>query len=175
MQTRVLEGVAHDFFATRTTDELQTLHHIVRLAVFDAGVEVFFIFTDDHHIHGGVLGLHKGVVGNAGAHIGIESKSRACGDIEAFVASALWRGNGCFKEHLGTAERFPGAGFDASFDPSKIDLFAYFDLFDCYASSRLFDDMQGSIHDFWPDTISTGNCNRCVLCHMTVFPIAKQM
>src|SRR2546421_2816069 len=153
----ILKGVAHDLLAAGTADEFEALHHIVRLAVFDARVQVLFIFTDDHHIHFGVLGLYKGVVGYAGAHIGVQPEGCARGDVEAFVASALWRGNGGLEKYLSAAQRFPGAGFDASVDAAQIDLLANLDLFDLDACSRLFDDMQRGVHNFWSDAVSSGD------------------
>ena len=100
----------------------------MRLTVFDAGIEVFFIFADDNHIHIWVLGIDKGIIGDAWTHIRVESKGCACRDVEAFVAAALGGSDGCFEKYFGAAEQFPRAGFDAGVDTAQVDFLAYFDV-----------------------------------------------
>ncbi len=53
----ILEGVANDLFAAGAADQLEALHHIVCLAILDAGIKVFFVLTHDHHVHIWVLGV----------------------------------------------------------------------------------------------------------------------
>jgi hypothetical protein len=68
----VLEGVAHDLFGAGARDELKALVDLIGLAVLDTGVEVLFVFADDHHVHHGVLGRDKGAIRAAGADVGVE-------------------------------------------------------------------------------------------------------
>ena len=144
------------------------------LAIFDASIEVLFVLTDDHYIHIGVFGINKRVVGHARADIGVQPKSCACGDIEALVASTLWRSDRCLEKNLGTPQRFPCAGLDTRVNAAQINLLAYLDLFDCNTRSRLFNNMQRSIHNFRANTIPTSNRNWCIFCHRTIFPASKQ-
>ena len=167
----ILEGVTDDLFAARSANELEALDHIVGLAIFYACVEVLFILTNDNHVHIWVQGFDKGVIGNAGTYIRIESKHRAGRDVEAFVTSALRRGNRSFKKYSRAAERFPGAGFDSRADTTEVNFLAYFDWLDFNASACRFDDVEGGFHDFWSNAISISNCNGCFPGHMTIFPL----
>ena len=137
----------------------------MRLTILNAGIQILFIFADDNHIHIGVLGSDKGVVGNAGTDICIESKCCARGDIEALVTTTLWCRNWGLEEYSGTTQRLPGAGFDTRANAAQVDLFADLNLLDVNARARFLDDVQGSCHNFWAYAIPVSNCNWCVLCH----------
>src|SRR3989440_5088930 len=167
----ILEGVTDNLFAARSANELEALDHIVGLAIFYACVEVLFILTNDNHVHIWVQGFDKGVIGNAGTYIRIESKHRTGRDVEAFVTSALRRGNRSFKKYSGAAERFPGAGFDSRADTTEVNFLAYFDWLDFNASACRFDDVEGGFHNFWSNAISISNCNGYFPGHMTIFPL----
>ena len=75
----VFESIANDFFAAWARDDFEGVAGFGALAVFDACVEIFFIFADDDHVHFGVFGFDKGVVGDAGAHVGIEAQGGSYG------------------------------------------------------------------------------------------------
>ncbi len=100
----ILEGIMDNLFATGTTDQLEALHHVMGLAILDASIEILFVLADDDHIHLGMLGVDKRVIGNGWAYVGIETKHGARRDVETFVASALWRGDGSLKKHFGALE-----------------------------------------------------------------------
>ena len=84
-----------------------------RQLVFDAGVEVLFVFAHDHHVHVGMLGVDEGVVGDARPHVGVLAQRLAGGDVQALEAAALRRGDGGLEKDLGAQQRFPGTRFDA--------------------------------------------------------------
>ena len=104
---RVFERVADDFFGARPRDELQRQHLVGRGLVLDAGVQILFVFADDHHVHHRVLGADEGIIRHARADVGVEAQHLARGHVEALVAAALRRGDGRLQEHLGAAQGLP--------------------------------------------------------------------
>ena len=42
--------------------------------MFNTGIQIFLIFTNNYHIHNGVLGGNKGVVRLAGTDIGVQAQ-----------------------------------------------------------------------------------------------------
>ena len=53
--TGVGKGVARDALATGAGDQFEALRHFRRLLVFDAGVEIFFVFADDGEVDLGAI------------------------------------------------------------------------------------------------------------------------
>lgn len=69
----ILKGVTDDAFAARAGNEFEALNDVGCLLVFNACVEVFFIFADDDDVHAGLFGFNKGGVGDGGADVGVEA------------------------------------------------------------------------------------------------------
>ena len=77
-----------------------------------------------------MLGVDVGVVGHAGADVGVEAQRLARRDVQALEAAALRRGDRRLEKDLGAPQRFPRAGLDADADAALVDLLADFDGFD---------------------------------------------
>src|SRR6266568_1723989 len=165
MAPGILKGIADDLLAAGAADQLEALHHVVGLAILDAGIEVFFVLTDDDHVHVRMFRIDKRVIGYARTHIGIETKHGARCDVEALIAATLGCSDGCFEKYPGAAQRFPCARLDTCVVAAQIDLLANFDLFNLYTRPCLLDDVEGSIHDFWANAITVSHCYRRILCH----------
>src|SRR5260370_24529404 len=90
--------------------QFQTLRHLVRLAILDAGVKVLFVLADDDHVHAGMLCLDKRMIGNARPHVRVQAERLAHCDVQTLETAALWRGDWRLQKNLGVAERFPSAG-----------------------------------------------------------------
>ncbi len=56
----IFERIADDLFGSWASDHLQGVVDVVGLSVFDAGIEIFFVFPDDDDIHAGCLARSKG-------------------------------------------------------------------------------------------------------------------
>jgi len=154
MGAGVLEGIAHDLFATGPRDELEALKHLVSLAVLDACVQVFLVFTDDHQVHGRVQGFDVRVVAHAGADVGVQAQGFADGDVQAFVTTTLRGGDGCFQKHLGAPQAVPACWCNASGVARQVNLFADLDGFGCDARASRCQYLQGRIHDFGADAVT---------------------
>src|SRR6266699_2839011 len=140
------------------------------LAILDAGIKVFLVLTNDDDIHVRMLGIDKRIVGNTGSYIGIESQHDAGGDVEALVPATLWSGDGSFQKYPGAPQRFPSAWLNTGADATQIDFLAHFDGLNFDASPRCLYDMQGRLHDFWPDAISVCNGYGGVFYHENISP-----
>src|SRR5262249_24927583 len=100
----ILKGIVDDLFAPRTTDEFETLHHVIGLAVLNARVQVLFVFANDNHIHCWTFRINKWKIGNTGPDVGIESKGGAYCDVETFVSTALRCSNGGLEKDFGASQ-----------------------------------------------------------------------
>ena len=169
MAARVLEGVADDFLAARAGDQLDARGDFGRELVLDAGVEVLFVFADDHHIHAGVLGVDEGVIGHAGPHVGILPERLAGGDVEALEAAALRGGDGSFEEDFGSQERVPGTRFDSGAIAAQINLFANLDGLDLESRAGRFQDLEGGVHDLRAYAVAMGDSDRCFGGHISEY------
>ena len=158
----VFKGVAHDLFRTRTRNQLEALHHLLGLAVLDAGIKIFFVLSNNHHIHYRVLRFHEGVIGHAGPNVGIKAERLAHGDVQALVAATLRRGNRRFKENFCAAQRVPGAWLYPGAVPGQINFLADFYCFNLEVSAGCFENVESCRHDLRPDAIAMcdGNGNR---------------
>ena len=164
--TRVLEGVAHDFFAAGAGDELEALEHLVGLAVLDARVEVFLVLPHDHQVHLGVQRLHVGRVAHAGAHVGVEAQRLSDGDVQALEAATLGRGDGGLEEHLGAAQAFPRVGSNARAVARKVLLLANVYEFGRQRCASGLEHAQRRFHDFGADAVAHGYGDGYCLCHV---------
>ena len=151
---RVFEGVADDLFGAGAGDELEALHHVGAELILDAGVEILFVLAHDDDVHAGMLGVDERVIGDAGAHVGVEAERFAGGDVEALETAALRRGDGRFQENLGAAQGVPGAGLDAGGVAAQVDLLADLDGFDVKARAGGLQNVQGGGHDFGADAVA---------------------
>src|SRR5260370_10492520 len=165
MAPGILKGIADDLLAAGAADQLEALHHVVGLAILDAGIEILFVLTDDDHVHVRMFRIDKRVIGYTGTHVGIEAKHGARCDVEAFIAAPLGCSDGCFEKYPGAAQRFPCARLDTCVVAAQIDLLANFDLFNLYTRPCPLDDVEGTIHDFWAHAITVSPCYRRILCH----------
>ena len=104
MTTGIFKCVANNFFRAGPRYQFQTLHHLIRLAIFDARVEVLFILADNDHIHVGMFCLDEWVIRNTGAHVRIQAQRLAYGHIQALVATALRGGDRRLEKDLGVAQ-----------------------------------------------------------------------
>ena len=68
---RILKGVANNLFATGPRDQFETLHHLIGLLVLNTGVQVFFVFADNHQVHDRMGGAHHRMQAKAWPNIGI--------------------------------------------------------------------------------------------------------
>ena len=160
VEARVLKGVAHNFLATGTRNEFEALHHLIGLLVLDAGIEVLFVFADDHHVHGGVLGGHKRVVAAAWTYVGKQTEGLAHGHVQALVPAPLRSGDGRLEQHFIAADGVPGFGANAAAVACEVHLLANGNAFKFQRSARGLQDAQGSIHDFWTDAVAVRDCDR---------------
>src|ERR1017187_10570032 len=151
---RVFEGVTGDALGARPGDDLQALHDGVAELVLHAGVTILFVLAHDDDVHVGVLGFDEGVIGDAGADVGIESEHLARGDIEALEAATLRGGDGGFVEDLGAAQRFPGAGLDAGGVSLEVDFLPNFHDFRFDARAGRLDDVERGSHDLGADSVA---------------------
>src|SRR2546425_876618 len=118
-----------------------------------------------------MLGFDKWVIGNAGTHIRVHSKSCACRYVQALITATLWSGDRCFEEYLGAAKRLPGTWFDTCTDSTQVDLLTNFDLHNIYTRACCLNDAKGGIHDFWSNAIPVSYCNGCICCHENSLPV----
>src|SRR5260370_25139021 len=165
MAPGILKGIADDVVAAGAADELEALHHVVGLAILDAGIEIFFVLTDDDHVHVRMFRIDKRVIGYAGTHVGIEAQHGARCDVEALIAAPLGCSDGCFEKYPGAAQRFPCARLDTCVVAAQIDLLANFDLFNLSKCPCSLHDVEVRIPDFWANPIPVSQCFRCILCH----------
>ncbi len=157
VQARVLKSVADDLFAAGRCHELERLVDLLRLAVFDASVQVFFVLAHDHHFHQRVLGVDGGVVAGAGAHVGKQAQRFANGHVQAFVAAALGGGDGGFVKYLVIVQDFPRFFVNAAGFAAQVDLFANFDGVNFQFCAGLQQNAQAGFHDFGANAVTIGN------------------
>ena len=153
----VLEGVADDFLAAGTGDDLEGDDLVGCGLILDTRVEILFVFADDDDVHAGMLGADERVIRHARPDVGVEAEHLARGDVEALVAAALRGGDGSFQEHLGAAQRIPGAGRDAGGVAGEVNLLADFDGVDFKGCAGLLEDVQRGGHDFGADAVAMGD------------------
>ena len=109
----ILKGITNDLFGARARDQLQALHHIDGLAVFDTCVQIFFIFANDNHIHFGMLGANVGIVTQARTNVGIQPKCLSRGYVQRLKATPLRSRDRCLKKDFRLAQTLKGARFDS--------------------------------------------------------------
>src|SRR5205085_2000633 len=131
---------------TEPADQFQALRDVVGLAVLDAGVEVFFVLADDHHVHAGMPGVDERVVGDARPHIGVQAQHLTGGHIQALEASPLRRGDGGLEKDSGAAQRFPRAGLDTGGVSTPVHFLADLDGFGVDAGAGRLEDAPGRLH-----------------------------
>src|SRR5579859_617299 len=165
MAPGILEGITHDPLGTRTADQLQAFRHILRLAILNSSVGILFVLTNNYHVHSRVLGVDEGIIGDTWSYIGVEAKGDTGGNVEALVAATLRRRDRRFEKYFGAAQRFPGAGLHARANATQIDLLSNFNRLNLKWRACCLDNMEGSIHNFWTDTISVCNRYRYIFCH----------
>ncbi len=156
----VFKCVADDSSGAGFGNEFEALNDILGLAVFDSSVEVFFVFANDDDVHAIWAAGEGGVVGDAGANIGEESKGFADRYVEGFESPALGGGNGGFEKDFGSAEGFPGFFGDSGGVSGEVDGFSDFDFFCFDGSFGGMENAQGCGHDFWADSVSVGDGDR---------------
>ena len=157
--TSVLEGVADDFFGSWSGDEFQALHHVEGLAVFDARIEIFFVFANDDHVHFWVFGPNERIVAQAWTDVGIQAEGFSGRHVEGLEPTPLGCGDRCFEEHSGGSEVFKSAGFDPCHVPFEVLLFPDLDDVFFEPCASLFDDVKSGFHDFGADTVTVGDCD----------------
>ena len=173
---RVFEGVANDALAAGAGDELEGLHDVGGLAVFDPGVEVFFVLADQHHVHVGVvLGLDVGMERGGGAHVGEEAERDARGDVEALEAAALRRGDGRLEEDSGASDRFPRGVIDAGGDAAAVDLLTDLDDFRLDARPGSLEHVHDRRHDLGADAVAIGHGDRGLIGHTRTPLVARDI
>ena len=153
--TGEFEGEADDFFTALAGHEFEALGDAGGLHVFDAGVKVFDIFTDDDEIDA-MAAKGGGYAGEfaSGADIRIEFEHHAEGDIGALFAVADGGGEGAFE---GKAISFYGFdGFPG--DTGGVAGLKYFFSGKATLPSDIdaggFDDADGCFGDFGADAIA---------------------
>ena len=92
---RVLKGITHNLLAAWTTNQFQTLHHIMSLPVLDARVGVLLILPNNHYVHSRVLRPNVRRVSNTGTNIGIKPECLARCHVQAFITATLRGRNRC--------------------------------------------------------------------------------
>ena len=165
MPHRVLEGVADDPLAAGAADQFEALRDVIGLAVLDAGVEVLFVLTDDHHVHAGVPGVDERGVGDTGPHVGVQAQHLARGHVKALEASSLRCRNRGLEKDFGAAQRFPRAGLDTGGIATPVHFLADLNGFRVDAGAGRLEDAEGRLHDLRADTVSVGDCDGRVLWH----------
>lgn len=150
----VFECVANDSPGAGFGNEFEALDDVLGLAVFDSGVEVFFVFADDDDIHSIGSAGECGVVGDAGADVGEEPEGFADRYIEGFESSTLGSGDGGFEEDFGAAEGFPSFFGDSGGISGEVNRFSDLDFFGFDGGFGGMENAQGCGHDFWADTVT---------------------
>src|SRR5262245_17470143 len=103
MAPGILKGIADDLLAAGAADQLEALHHVMSLAILDAGIKILLVLADDDYIHVRMFRIDKRVIGNTGTHVGIETKHGPGCDVEALVATPLGCSDGSFEKYPGAA------------------------------------------------------------------------
>ena len=133
------------------------LEGILRLAIFDAGIQILLVLADDNEVHVRMHRLDIRVIAGAGAHVGIEAERFAHGHVERFVAAALRGGDGGLEQHFGAADGIPRLRRDTGGDAFFVEFLADFDRVDLERAARLGEDFQHRFHDLRPDTVAIRN------------------
>ena len=170
---RIFKGMSHNLFRSRTRNQLQTLKHLFSLPVLDTGIEILFIFTNDHDVHNRMFGIDEGMIGNAGANVGVKAQRLANGHVQALVAATLGRGNGRFKKDFCAAQRFPGAGLNTRTIAGQINFLADIYCFYFEVCARFFENMQGRRHDLRPDAVAMRDGDWYRFSHIEIGPFAN--
>src|SRR6185369_412544 len=100
---RVLKRVTNDLFRSRTRDQFQTLHDLVRLPVLDPGVKILFVLTHNYDVHHWMLRLDERMIRDARTYVGVQPEHFTNSYIQALVATALRRGDGRLKKDFGAS------------------------------------------------------------------------
>src|SRR6185437_2353787 len=134
--------------------------------MLDTGVEIFFVFTNDHDVHDRMLGLYKRMIGNTRANISEEAERLTHGDVKTLEAAALGRGDRRLKKNFGATQRIPGAGLDTRSVSGQVNLLA--DVYCFYLEVRpgFLENMQGGGHDLRADAVAVRNGDRDRLRHI---------
>ena len=100
--------VANNLFRAGPRNNLQTLHYLIGLTIFDSGVKILFVLAHDHQIHARMFGFDEWMIRNTWPHIRVQTKRLAHRYIQALVAATLrccdWR----LEKNLRVAQRVPG-------------------------------------------------------------------
>ena len=131
--------------------------------MLNSGVGVLFILPHNDHIHLGMLGPDIGIITQAWADIGVESKSLAGGDIERLKAPALGRGDGGLEKNLGAPQRFPSRRLNPSRISPQINLLPNLNLLDLQPGPSPLQNGQCGLHDFWTNAVAAGDRDGSVL------------
>ena len=151
---RVFKCVAYDLFTAWAADQFQALHHFVGLLVFDPGIQVFFVFADDHDVHFRVLRFHKRVQTQTRPYVGVKSQELAGGYIQTLVAAALRSGDWRFQENLVFANDVPGFFGNSCRVASQVNFFTHFDFVYLNLGASCHNDFEGRVHDFRTNSVA---------------------
>ena len=71
VSSSIFKGVTNNFFTARIRNQFQCLNYLTGLLVLNTGIQIFFIFPYNHHIHQGKVRRHIRRICPEGAHIWI--------------------------------------------------------------------------------------------------------
>src|SRR5688572_28220963 len=98
--------------------------------MLDARVKIFFVFTDDHDVHAGVLRLNEWRVRNARPNIRVETERLAHGHVKTLKPPTLRCRDRRFQKNSGAAKRVPRTWLDAGSVSREINFLSDFNSLD---------------------------------------------
>ena len=155
----VLKGIANDLFRSWLRNHLQTLVHLLGLAMLNSRIKILFIFADNHQIRFWKMRFDKRRIGLARTNIGIQSKGLTRSHIQRLEASTLRCSDGRFQKNLVGPKRINRIGFHTGTNPFEVHLFSNFDYLVLQLGACSIKDGQGRFHDFRADSVSVGYGN----------------
>ena len=157
----VFKCIADDLLTTWAANEFEALHYFIGLLVFDACIEVFFVFTNDHQIHFRMLCRHIRMQTKARANVGIQAQKLARRHIQALVTPTLRRGYWRLQKYFIASDGIPSFRTNTGGIASQINLLTYLNFVVSQLGTCCFQNRKRCLHNFWPNAISFCDRNTC--------------